>query len=132
MVGWPDLVAQVQSIYQALPEHEKPRTIILAGNYGEAGALDLYGRDLGLPPVISGADSFWYRGYGDPEPETVIVVGLERGYAEQFLQSCTFAGTVTNHYGIKNEETTRHTGLYICRQPHRPWSEMWKDMLWFQ
>lgn len=132
MVGWPDLAAQVAAIYQAVPEEEKPRTVILAGNYGEAGALDLYGRDLGLPLVISGADNLWYRGFGSPEPETVIVVGFDRGYAGTFFRSCTFAGSVTNQYQVKNEESTRHTSLFICRQPRRPWSEMWPGMLWFQ
>ena len=39
MVGWQDLTAQVAEIYQSIPENEKPRTVILAGNYGEAGAL---------------------------------------------------------------------------------------------
>ena len=65
---------------------EKPRTVILAGNYGEAGALDLYGPEYGLPRVISGANSLWARGYGDPAPETAIVVGFDRPYAGEFLQ----------------------------------------------
>jgi hypothetical protein len=132
MIGWQDLSAQVGSIYESIPESEKPRTVILAGNYGEAGALDLYGAQYSLPPVISGADSFWYRGYGDFEPETVIVVGFERGYADKFFASCEKAGTVTNQYHVKNEESTHHTGLYICRKPSRSWSEMWQDMQWFQ
>jgi len=132
MIGWQDLSAQVGSIYESIPESEKPRTVILAGNYGEAGALDLYGAQYSLPPVISGADSFWYRGYGDFEPETVIVVGFERGYADKFFASCEKAGTVTNQYQVKNEESTHHTGLYICRKPSRSWSEMWQDMQWFQ
>jgi hypothetical protein len=132
MVGWPELVSQVAAIYQTLPEAEKPLTAILAGNYGEAGALDLYGRDYSLPPIISGSDSFWYRGYGDPHPQTLIVVGFERGYADQFFKSCTRAGTVTNQYRVINEESFRHTGLYICRQPRHPWSEMWQKMQWFQ
>ena len=132
MIGWQDLTAQVARIYQSIPETEKPRTAILAANYGEAGALDLYGVEYNLPRIISGADSFWYRGYGDSAPETVIAVGFERGFAESFFRQCSLAGTVKNQYGVKNEETSRHTGLYVCRQPRRPWSEMWKDMLWFQ
>jgi 4-amino-4-deoxy-L-arabinose transferase-like glycosyltransferase len=132
MIGWQDLTAQVAAIYQTLPASETPHTAILAGNYGEAGALDLYGREFGLPLVISGADSFWYRGYGDFEPETVIVVGFERGYADRFFASCERAGTVTNKYLVKNEESTRHTGLYICRQPRRSWSKIWPEMQWFQ
>jgi len=132
MIGWQDLTAQVAEIYQALPESEKPRTVILAGNYGEAGALDLYGDEHGLPPIITGSNSYWYRGYGSFEPETVIVVGFESPYAGQFFNSCKYAGTVKNQYGVKNEESSWHTGLYVCREPRHPWSEMWQDMQWYQ
>ncbi len=34
----------------------------LAGNYGEAGAIDYYGRQLGLPPAISGHNNHWFWG----------------------------------------------------------------------
>jgi 4-amino-4-deoxy-L-arabinose transferase-like glycosyltransferase len=132
MIGWPDLTAQVADIFQSIPENEKSRTAILAGNYGEAGALDLYGAEYDLPPVISGANSMWYRGYGNPEPETVIVVGFEREYADMFFGVCKSAGIVTNRYGVENEESSHHTGLYVCRQPRGPWAVMWPKMQWFQ
>jgi hypothetical protein len=41
---------------------------ILAGNYGEAGAINLYGPAYDLPEAISGINSYWLRGYGDPPP----------------------------------------------------------------
>jgi hypothetical protein len=62
----------------------------------------------------------------------VIVVGFELGYAEKFFSSCKYAGTVTNKYGVKNEESSYHASLYICRQPRKPWSEAWQEMQWFQ
>src|SRR5688572_28408490 len=123
MIGWQDLTAQVAEIYQSIPEGERPRTVILAGNYGEAGALDLYGKQYNLPRIISGTNSLWYRGYGEPEPETVIVVGFESSYASNFFASCRYTGKVTNSYQVKNEETTHHTGLYVCREPRRPWKD---------
>ena len=132
MVGWQDMTKQVADIYQSIPESEKPRTVILVGNYGEAGALDLYGDEYGLPLIISGGNSYWYRGYGDFDPETVIVVGFEGGYARRFFNSCQFRDTVKNSYNVKNEETMYHTGLYVCREPRRPWSEMWQEMQWYQ
>jgi 4-amino-4-deoxy-L-arabinose transferase-like glycosyltransferase len=132
MVGWQEMTAQVAEIYKSIPESEKPNTVILAGNYGEAGALDLYGDAYGLPHIISGGNSYWYRGYGDFEPATVIVVGFEADYAKYFFKSCQHSGMVKNSYNVKNEETTYHTGLYICREPRRPWSEMWQEMQWYQ
>lgn len=132
MVGWPDLVEAVAAVYAAVPDAEKAQTVILAGNYGEAGALDLYGDDYDLPPVISGSNSLWARGYGETEPQTVILVGFEQDYALHLFHSCEQMGRVSNRYGVENEESTRHTGLYLCRQPRRPWPEMWADMQWFQ
>ena len=88
--------------------------------------------EYGLPRMITGTNSMWYRGYGEPEPETVIVVGFEGDYARHFFKSCQFSGTVTNAYNVKNEETLYHTGLYVCRQPRQPWNKMWQDMQWFQ
>ena len=78
MIDWDDLSAQVSAIYRSIPEDEKPRTVILADNYGEAGALDHYGEEYGLPLVSSGSNSLWYRGYGEFETETVIVVWFDR------------------------------------------------------
>jgi len=132
MIGWTDLAQQVAEIYAALPPDQQAVTRILAGNYGEAGALDLYGPEYGLPPVISGANSLWAHGYGDPPPETVIVVGFEAGYARRFFTNCESAGRVTNQYGVRNEESTRHTTLFVCREPKRPWADMWAEMQWFQ
>lgn len=132
MIGWPDLVEHVAEIYRGLPEMKKPRTAILARNYGEAGALELYGPRYDLPPIISGSNSLWTRGYGDPEPEMVIAVGFERAEVVRWFAMCEMAGHVTNRYGVQNEETTRHTGLYICRQPRQPWPQMWTNMRWFQ
>jgi 4-amino-4-deoxy-L-arabinose transferase-like glycosyltransferase len=132
MVGWQDLTAQVARTYQSIPENEKPRTVILAGNYGEAGALDLYGKQYNLPLIVSGSNSLWYRGYGEPEPETVIVVGFESSYAGSFFGSCKYPDTVTNRFQVKNEETTHHTSIYVCREPRRDWKDMWPEMQWFQ
>jgi Dolichyl-phosphate-mannose-protein mannosyltransferase len=132
MIGWEDLTAQVTAIYRSIPENEKQHTVILAGNYGEAGALDLYGPGNSLPRVISGSNSLWYRGYGNPEPGTVIVVGFEGDYAAHFFKQCKLADIVKNRYGVKNEETRFHTGLYVCHNPRKPWNEMWNEMQWFQ
>ncbi|HUM71795.1 MAG TPA: hypothetical protein PLK31_23455, partial [Chloroflexota bacterium] len=119
-------------IYASLPAEQQANTAVLAGNYGEAGALDLYGPEFGLPPVISGSNSLWARGYGDPPPETGIAVGFEAGYARRFFAACQPVGQVSNQYGVKNEETTHHTTIFVCQRPWRPWPEMWAEMQWFQ
>ena len=51
------------------------------GNYGEAGAIEMFGPAYHLPPPISTTNSAWLRGYPTPQPTTLIVVGLDRGMA---------------------------------------------------
>ena len=132
MVGWQDLTAQVAKVYQAIPEMEKQHTVIFAGNYGEAGALDLYGRQYDLPRIVSGSNSLWYRGYGDTEPQTVITVGVNYDEADKVFRACTVAGNVSNIYGVENEESTYHTAILVCRDPRASWKEIWSQAQDFQ
>jgi 4-amino-4-deoxy-L-arabinose transferase-like glycosyltransferase len=76
-IGWPDLASTVAHVHRSLLPDERERTGILTGNYGEAGALNLYGPALGLPHAMSLTNSFWYRGYDPRLPETVIVTGFD-------------------------------------------------------
>jgi 4-amino-4-deoxy-L-arabinose transferase-like glycosyltransferase len=126
-VGWPDLVDTIAGIRASQPAG----TAILAGNYGEAGAIDLYGPAHGLSGAISGINSYWLRGYGDPPPQTLIVVGLSHDFLERNFTSCGLAGHVTNRYGVKNEEATEHPDIYVCRGLLRAWPDFWKDFQYF-
>jgi 4-amino-4-deoxy-L-arabinose transferase-like glycosyltransferase len=130
-IGWPELVATVADIYNDLPAGEKPQAGILAGNYGEAGAINLYGPAEGLPEAISGINSYWLRGYGDPPPQILIVLGFSREEAERFFATCDLAGQVTNPYGVENEETRFHPDIFICRDLRQSWPEFWRDFHYF-
>ena len=122
--GWPEMTAEVAKIWETLSEDERSRTAIYASNYGEAGAINLYGPKYGLPRAISGVNSFWARGYGDPPPETVIVLGSRREHLEERFELVNVAGQIPNPLGIANEESQRPE-IYICRRPKQPWHELW-------
>jgi len=130
-VGWLELTQTVAQIRDALPAQDRARIGILAGNYGEAGAINLYGPPYGLPPVISGINSFWARGYGNPPPETLIVLGISRGFLDHNFASCELAGHTPNPYGIENEETSDHPDIYVCRGLRQSWPEFWSDFQYY-
>jgi len=130
-VGWPELVQTVAKIRDSLPATDRIHLGIMAGNYGEAGAINLYGPQYGLPGAISGVNSFWQRGYGDPPPETLIVVGLSQHFVERNFASCQIAGHTPNPYGIENEETRDHPDIYVCRGLRQSWPEFWKDFQYY-
>ena len=123
-VGWPDYVDQVAAVYRALPPAERAHAGIYANNYGEAGAIDLYGPRHGLPPVISAVNSYWYRGYGAHPPTTVIVLGDDAEGMSDTPATCTLAARFRNPRGVENEETG-HPDIYVCRDLRVPWARLW-------
>jgi 4-amino-4-deoxy-L-arabinose transferase-like glycosyltransferase len=124
-IGWPEFVAQVAAVRDTLSGQDRNRLAILANNYGEAGALSLYGPQYNLPTPISSTNDFHDRGYGPYEPETVIVVGGELQDQELNFERCTVAAQVRIPYGVMNEESVRHPEILICHHLRRPWPLAW-------
>ena len=125
-IGWPDLVQTIARIRDELPPDERQHLGILAGNYGEAGAINLYGPQYGLPQAISGTNSFWARGYGNPPPETVIVVGFSNEFVDARFNSAVVAAQSQNRYNVPNEETKYHREIFVCRRLKMNWPEFWR------
>ncbi|HJR80572.1 MAG TPA: glycosyltransferase family 39 protein [Anaerolineales bacterium] len=125
-IGWVELTESVAEIYAGLPAAERARAGILTANYGEAGAINLYGPTYSLPRAISGVNSYWLRGYGNPPPETLVVLGFDRESVNGLFRSCEVAGQVTNRFGVENEETSFHPDVFLCRQPRYSWPELWE------
>jgi len=124
--GWQELVDTVAQIHRTAPQ-----AAILALNYGEAGAIDLYGPRYGLSPAISGINSYWQRGYGNPPPETVIVVGATSAWVARNFASCELAGHTGNRDGVENEETRDHPDIFVCRGLRQSWPEFWRTFRYF-
>ena len=130
-IGWPEFVERVARIRDSLPTQERSRLGILAGNYGEVGALNLYGTNYGLPRAISGVNSSWERGYGEPAPDSLIVVGFPKDFVDSHFASCRLVGHTGNNDGVQNEETLEHSDIFVCGPPIRGWPEFWKEFQYY-
>lgn len=125
-VGWDDLSQTVAKVFHSLPADERANTGILTGNYGEGGALNLYGPELGLPHAMSGTNSFWYRGYDARQPQTVILVGFDLDEGKELFRSCEVRAKNTNRFGVLNEESREHPDILVCRDLREPWPDFWQ------
>jgi hypothetical protein len=124
-LGWPELVEEIDRLYDQLPQAERSETGIMAMNYGEASAINIYGPEMGLPEVISGENTFWYRGYGEHPPQKLIVVGLETRYIRYIFNSCIVIGQVPNPYDIENQELRETPDILFCEGLIEPWEQFW-------
>jgi hypothetical protein len=125
-IGWPELVDTIAKIRDSLPTNERSTVGIFTGNYGEAGAIDLYGPALGLPHALCRANSFWLRGYGDYPPQPLIVIGLSPEFVKQNFTTCEPRDKISNSLGVVNEEL--HKNVWVCRGLQEPWPEFWRSI----
>lgn len=124
-VGWPDLAQSVAGVYRSLSPEEQQRTGILSGNYGEAGALNLYGPALGLPHAMALTNSFWYRGYDPRLPQTVILAGFDLDEGEALFENCVVAAHNGNQFEVQNEESRDHPDILLCHNLRTSWPDYW-------
>jgi hypothetical protein len=121
MYGWPELARQVTAAYEALPD--RSNALVLAGNYGEAGAIERYDPEV---PVVSPHLSFYYWAPARMDPETVVAVGYDRAKLERYFGNVEQVGVVSNDYGVANEEAGGP--IFVCRQPKQPLWQAWPSL----
>jgi len=125
-IGWPEELQSIAAILNSLPPEQRATTGIFAGNYGEAGAVEILGAPYHLPPPISTTNSAWLWGYPTPPPSTLIVLGYSKARADRAFTGCRVAGHVQNSMGVENEESRDHPDIFLCGPPRLPWPEFWK------
>lgn len=105
--------------------------MIVTGNYGEAGAINELGRSDHLPEAVSGQNSVWWWGPGNPRTTTVVAV-VQQGYTQlaamlrrDFTHVQTIA-TIGNPAHVTNQEQGGH--VYLCTGPVQPWAQLWPSL----
>jgi hypothetical protein len=122
--GWPELVETVAEIYLSLPADERARTGIFASNYGEAGAINLFGPGHGLPPAICAHQNHSLWGPPDFDGDTLIWLQWPRESLEQICGTVEQAGEHFHPWGMAEENRPIH----ICRDLVAPLPELWPDL----
>ena len=120
--GWENLVASVAKVYHSLPDDERARAGILAGNYGEAGAIDFFGPRFGLPKAISGHNNYWLWGPRDATGDVVIVIGATREQLSGVFDRVDLAETVVSAYAQPSETDLP---IFVAYGLKRPLNEIW-------
>lgn len=107
--GWREMVAQVAELYDSLPAEQRAETGIIAGNYGEAGAVDEFGSAYGLPTAISGHQNHFYWGPPAKNYENFIVIQWDE---QDVKDDCTTYRSVEhyNEWGMGEENRP----IFLC------------------
>ncbi len=126
--GWKEMAKEVAEVYSSLPEEEKSKAVIYGQNYGEAGAIDYYADELGLPKAISGHNNYWIWSYPDNfDGSVLIVVGSTMEDNLEFFEEVELAAHHFNKYGMPYE----NVDIFICRKLKVPVEELWKRVKFY-
>jgi 4-amino-4-deoxy-L-arabinose transferase-like glycosyltransferase len=122
MFGWPEMVAVVADAYHRLSPSEQAKCALFApGNYGEAGAIDLFGPQHGLPRAISGHNQYYVWGPGDTTGEIMLVLGMPREELERLFHSVEQVAVIEHPYAMPYENGP----VYLCRGLKEPLRDLW-------
>ncbi len=121
-MGWRALERRVAAVYRSLPEDEQRRTAILATNYGEAAAIDVYGGADHLPPALSGQNQYFLWGPRGYDGSVIIHVNGEPERWRRFCRSLAIAATFGAPYVMPYENDRP---IFICRGARRSLAGIW-------
>ncbi|MBA3765616.1 MAG: glycosyltransferase family 39 protein [Acidobacteria bacterium] len=125
MFGWEEMVATIAQVYHNLSPEERARCAIFASNFGEAGAIDLFGAKYGLPKAIGKHQNYFLWGPRDYTGEVMITVGEELSDVRKVYAEAEHAATFTNEYVMPYEN---NLPIFICRRPRAPLKEIWPEV----
>lgn len=119
--GWEEMTAVVARAFNNLPPDVRASTAIFGQNYGQAGAIDLFGEKYGLPKAISGHQTYFLWGPRDYTGESMIVMDDRKERLEANFTSVEKVGEVFHPYSMPYE----HFDVFYCRGLKQPLKEFW-------
>ena len=121
-LGWREMVAMVSEQYLRLDPADREHCAILVSNYGEAGALNLFGPKLGLPTAISGYMTYYLWGPGEANGEVVLAYLDDRQMLEELFEEVTEVARFSLPYIMERQNNRT---LFLCRWIKMPIEEAW-------
>lgn len=124
MFGWPELAAEVAKAADRLSPEERRRAIVFGQNYGQAGAIEVLGRPLGLPRAVSGHNNFWIWGPGVWDGSVMIVIGGDAEDNAAYFDRIERVGVWDHPYAMPYErglDISIGRGFRV-KPPERAWA----------
>jgi hypothetical protein len=128
MFGWENMAEQVAKVYNSLTPEAQRRCSILGRNYGEAAAIDFFGKKYGLPNTISPHNSYWHWGYDTTRTQFMIIIGGDEEDHLKTYSDVYIAGMITDKYAMLYES---NIPVYLCTGLKVDFREVWQKVRFY-
>lgn len=128
MFGWENMAKQVAKVYNSLSPEAQRRCSIFTINYGEAAAIDFFGKKFGLPNAICGHNSYWHWGYDTTRTQFMIIIGGDEENHMKTFREVYIAGMITSKYAMPYEN---NIPIYLCTGLKVDLKEVWQRVRFY-
>ncbi len=125
MCGWEERVKIVAAYFHSLPAAEQQVTAIGAPDYGQAGAIDLFGPKYGLPKSISAANNYWIWGPRNYTGESIILLNEES--PGKYTTMCASLTLVAQPYDPYSRADSNYP-IFHCRGLKVDLRKLWPQL----
>ena len=125
MHGWPEIAATVDSLWAELSAEERARCAILAGNYGEASAINVLSHLADLPVAHSGHNSYFLWGPPASDKNLCLIAGIPAVQLEGLFRHVEQVAEIRNRHAAYYETDLP---VFLCREPLVSWQEAWLQL----
>lgn len=109
--GWKEIVDETAVAWNRIPAGERQDCGIFAQDYGQAGAIDFFGRQHGLPSALSGHQTWFLWGPRGYSGNCMIVLDDRREVLENLWEQVEYVGrSADNPYALEKE-----IPVFICK-----------------
>ena len=122
--GWERFVDQIGRAWERIPPAERESAVVYAGNYGEAGAIEILGRGRGLR-VVSPHNNYWLWGPQGYTGEIMIVLSRRPDRLRERFASVELVGETDCGDCMPYED---HQPIYLCRGLRPPLAAQWPSL----
>jgi hypothetical protein len=109
--GWNEIVAETAQAWNQLAPEERPDCAVFAQDYGQAGAIDFLGRRYGLPPALSGHQTYFLWGPRGYSGNCMIVLDDRPDRLHEFFEGVQYVGTSADNPNALE----KRIDVFICR-----------------
>ena len=99
---------------------------MLGSNYGEAGAVDHFGRAYGLPAAYGVQNAYWYWGPPPAAATAAVAVGFDQQTLGPVCGGLRLAARLNNHLGVHDDE--QGAPVWVCSVLRRSWTAIWPSL----
>jgi len=128
MFGWEEMAAKVAEAYESLTPEERSDCLIYVRNYGQAAAIDFFGKKYHLPMAACGHNNYWLWGPPEWSGKAAIIFGttndLQRSLADlsPYFQEVRHIATTACDYAMPYEN---NRPIFVCRGAKFSLRDIW-------